>query len=501
MLTVFRRGLAVAVVPAALGAQDPPSVRDNYAQARAILDRAIERHGGLAAMRAATRVGVSMRGQDHWRNQSPRVAPPYATEPWTGDILLDLDGNRLVWRTTSHFPGGFNNATRQVVDGTRSLFVNEANGTHGSNNQTIASQRAVLNRLPHLVLLAALDNAPSLRSLGRGHLSSGAPVDLVVAQVGPSPLTLGFDPANAELRAILGVQADVLVGDAASEVELTAYRRVGGILIPGRRVTRVGGEVTQDLAYEAATLEPVFPDSLLGPPPGSMELPPAPPLPNPVQELASGVWAVRSSGYWCLVVAFRDHVLVVEAPGAGVPELIRRVRELAPGRPIRYAAPTHHHDDHAGGARHFMAIGATLVTTPGNRGYFERMARAHSTLRPDSLSAAPRPPRIELVDGKRRVFTDGTRTVELIDIGPIPHAGEMLVAWVPESGILFQGDLFNLPAGVAPPRGTTTVNTRALADWIRARGLDVKVLAGVHMAPGTVAQMHEALQREGRGPR
>jgi hypothetical protein len=104
----------------------------------------------------------------------------------------------------------------------------------------------------------------------------------------------------------------------------------------------------------------------------------------------------------------------------------------------------------------------------------------------------PQPVRIETITGKRRVLTDGTRTVELIDIGPSPHANEMLVAWVPGEGILFQGDLLNLGAGRIHPT-SANLTTAHFAEWVRQSGLPVRTLAGVHMEPGPASQLDEAI--------
>ena len=95
-------------------------------------------------------------------------------------------------------------------------------------------------------------------------------------------------------------------------------------------------------------------------------------------------------------------------------------------------------DDHAGGARTFMAEGATLITTPGNVSYFERMTNATRTIDPDALTRNPRKPAIEAVQNKRRVLTDDNHTVELYDIGPGPHAREMLVVYLPKKRLSFR---------------------------------------------------------------
>jgi glyoxylase-like metal-dependent hydrolase (beta-lactamase superfamily II) len=166
-----------------------------------------------------------------------------------------------------------------------------------------------------------------------------------------------------------------------------------------------------------------------------------------------------------------------------------------PGRPVAALALTHHHDDHAGGTRAFVAAGATVVTTAGNVDYLRAMAAAPRTLHPDSLARSPREPRIEVVRG-RRVFAAGGRRLELIEVGPSPHVDEMLVAWLPEEGILFQGDLLNVPrGGPVPPAVDTTVH---FAERLRELAIAPRVHVGVHGAVGGPEHLAEALERRRR---
>ena len=145
-----------------------------------------------------------------------------------------------------------------------------------------------------------------------------------------------------------------------------------------------------------------------------------------------------------MAVAFRDYIVAIEAPGSseGADKAIQMIKEALPGKPIRYVALTHHHSDHIGGLRSFIAEGATVITTRANRGVVETMAAAPQN---DRLARAPRKPEFLFVEGGRRVLTDGEQTVELIDVGPNPHAKEMLIAWLPKQRIVFQGDLFFVP--------------------------------------------------------
>lgn len=78
--------------------------------------------------------------------------------------------------------------------------------------------------------------------------------------------------------------------------------------------------------------------------------------------------------------------------------------------------------------------------------------------------------------GGRGVFTDGSRTVEVIDIGAGPHADEMLVVWLPQEKFLFQGDLMNRDGrGNLQPANDTTVH---FAEWLKKSALPVEKLVG-----------------------
>jgi len=214
-----------------------------------------------------------------------------------------------------------------------------------------------------------------------------------------------------------------------------------------------------------------------------------------VDRLAEGVYVIRNvagQNQNTLAVAFEDYILAVEAPGssAGADSVIKRIKETIPGKPIRYVAMTHHHGDHIGGLRSFIAEGATVVTTSGNRAVVETMAKAPQG---DRLAQTPRAVEIAFLEDGKRVFTDGKRTVELHDIGPNPHAREMVIAWLPKEKIVFQGDLFGLPnndAPIGPPQESTVAFARAL----RERKLDAEWIASVHGRTATYADLERALR-------
>ena len=100
--------------------------------------------------------------------------------------------------------------------------------------------------------------------------------------------------------------------------------------------------------------------------------------------------------------------------------------------------------------------------------------------------------RIEEVTG-RRSFGDGRLDAYAFASS---HAEAHLIVHVPAPRILFQGDLFYLPARGGPPPAFPVV--AELRDRIAALGLDVESIVGVHGRIATRAEYEESLRLGGR---
>jgi glyoxylase-like metal-dependent hydrolase (beta-lactamase superfamily II) len=220
--------------------------------------------------------------------------------------------------------------------------------------------------------------------------------------------------------------------------------------------------------------------------------------PDEATEVAKGVYIFLTGGLNPMFVEFKDFVLAVEAPAqhptlervpadaqlgsAQISErFIQKIKEKIPNKPIRYLAVTHFHSDHAGGARAFLAEGATILTTPGKKDYFAKLAGARYTVNPDRFSRGPRVATVETFS-RKRVVTDGERTVELINVGASPHATENVVVYLPKEKILFQGDLFyysglNAFPAKDPSRDRTM---KFFAAWLIKNKLEPAQIYGFH---------------------
>ena len=466
----------------------------SYARARQVLEAAIQASGGLEALQGVKNVSRRGRATVFNQGQSPRVDPPYTTRPVEISSFMDFAGGRGSTETETTGQGGIPTKARTVLVGDSAFGVNL-----GTNVVTpllapaVAGLRAALRRDPATLLLTAAGRAETLRFLGE-EAFEGRPHRVVAfADSDGTQITLYFDAGTGLLSKYETLADNPVLGDALSEVVFSDYREVGGVKLPSRVVSRTAGETVQDAQFSEILANTRPAASLFESPAQAVRATPTgPPSTVTVARLGADAYLAEGSSHNSLFVVFDDHVLLVEAPLGEERSraLMAKIAETAPGKPIKYVVPTHHHYDHSGGLRAFIASGAIVVTTAGNKVFIERLARTPHTLRPDALFRARRTPPIE-VFAKRRVFTDGTHTVELHDIGPNPHVNEAVIAYLPKEKLVFQADLVGLPSyGPLPPASPATVD---FLDKVKRLGLQVETIAGAHGRVGTLEEVSKTL--------
>jgi glyoxylase-like metal-dependent hydrolase (beta-lactamase superfamily II) len=497
---MLRRTLAIllAASPAAYAAGDNPETLTERSQdrARVVLERAVAANGGAEALRAVRAVRLHLEGETLPRFQMTTPEPPFEGGRLQETLLLDLENNRMrLDQSTSGF-GFEGNITIAIAGGQGSNWDHRARTATPIPAAQATQQQFIqyYRRLPNLLLRQALDRQNTLRHLGEDDFQ-GRRHD-VVTFVMPDTVQVSMfvDAATGLVSKYELIFVDPLTGVEASEILYGDYRKVGDYQIPGTFTNMQAGDAVAKFNLRAEINPAITDDLFRGPAEGYRQVSAAPnDFPRGVETLAPGVHLIRNysgQNQNTIAVEFADHVVALEAPGTsdGADAVIARIKELVPGKPIRYVATTHHHGDHIGGIRSFIAEGATVITTPGNRGVIERIAAARQN---DRLSESPRKPEFLFIEGGRRVLKDGARTIELIDIGPNPHAKEMVIAWLPKEKIVYQGDLFFVPANDAP-FGPPQASTASFARKLRALGLPYERIASVHGATATRAQFEQA---------
>src|SRR6266566_2258020 len=294
--------------------------------------------------------------------------------------------------------------------------------------------------------------------------------------------------------------ANPVYGDMLYELRYTNYKDYGGVKFPTTLHIHQG-DPRLSAAHNSMeiTLTNVQPNVSVPAVtvPDAVQKATAPPVRAESQKLADGVWLIAGGTHNSLAVDFRDFVTVIEAPLNEERSLavLGEVTRLIPNKPIRYVVNTHHHFDHSGGLRTYLAQGATIVTHQANHEYYEQVLfnPAPRTLQPDRFSTfypyfagGRRPLPIETVNQKY-VLSDGVRTIDLYPVQGLNHAAGMLIAYFPKEKILVNADLYTPPAQGAPAPAANA-NMRTLQQNIQRLKLDVAQHVPIHGQPGPMDQ-------------
>jgi glyoxylase-like metal-dependent hydrolase (beta-lactamase superfamily II) len=480
-------GVALLVASPAFG---QVGVSESYRRARQVLDAASQAVGP-----EFDTISYHVDGKLHARDQSPNADGAPVALDFHGGLLFDLKRDRLTWEAGAVFPGGFNFHGRTLAKDGSGTNLDLVGRTVTPLPNTAQLRETIGFRIPRYLVTQAVQRSTSLRWVGEADYQ-GRKQNVISFATGLGNLVTLFIDARTNLPTkyeLLGT--DPIAGDAVTEVVIMGYESVEGGQLSKGHIQTVAGQPAQEWRYSDIRLNQPLDDSVLAAP---ADFKPAVQLPQTpaVKELAKDVYQVEGLGggfYRSLFVVFNDYVLVVEAVlnDATSRAVLDKIKETAPGKPVRYVVQTHHHSDHSGGLRTYIAEGITVVTAPGNVEFIKRFAAAPFTVQPDTLSKKARAPVIETIRGKKRVFTDGAHTVELYDIGPAPHTNEMVIAWLPKEKILFTGDLFGRYADdslVPAPDGT-----QHLAKAIGRLGFSVETIIDVHTRPSTMADLQKAL--------
>ncbi|MEO8464753.1 MAG: MBL fold metallo-hydrolase [Gammaproteobacteria bacterium] len=242
---------------------------------------------------------------------------------------------------------------------------------------------------------------------------------------------------------------ETIMGDMHVVATYTDWRDFGGVMAPVEIKQTRGGWPFFEVDVTNARANPSDLASLAsapGTPPGGP--PPAGALTVTTEKLGDGLYRLTTGpgSYDSLVVEFKSYVMMLEA-GQSIARgsaYVAETKKLFPTKPIRYVMVTHPHSDHTGGLPALVADGATIIAQANSKEFFERALNTPRTLLDDVLAKTPKRAKVEVVDEKR-VYTDGTRTVEFYHIYPAPHSNALLIAYIPKEKIIFQGDFSVVP--------------------------------------------------------
>lgn len=291
----------------------------------------------------------------------------------------------------------------------------------------------------------------------------------VTTYAGPITLAVGAD--NRPTR-IQSPGTHINLGDVTLTTTFADYADAGGLQLPTRIATKVDDFTTGTYQVKNSTATS---GSLEAPADArSAAVPAAPAVNVAVEEVAPGVWFLAGQSHHSTVVAFKDRLVLIEAPQSEARSLavIARAKELRPGTPLTHLVMSHHHFDHSTGLRAAIAEGLTVVTQAGNEAFVTEMAARPFTRTPDTLAKAPKPPVVVAV-GDTHTITDGARELLLYHVAANPHSDTMLMAYLPRERLLIEVDAFS-------PGGTYHPYAANLLEHVQKRKLRVDRVIPLH---------------------
>ena len=462
-------------------------------------------------------VGQSFSPQDDW--------PHFEVTRYTRTIDYDAKSSRedLTRRQGNNPPRGGGGTPLQgdqqqvaIVSGNYAWNMNGQNPAPQPGQYLAGISVAEFRQLdilltPHGFLKAALAANPTAISLtlpaSPGAITQNGKATLVsFTAMGKYRVNGTFNDQNL-LELVQTWIPNPVYGDMMYELRYTNYKDFGGMKFP--TVLHIHqGDPRLSVAHNSmeitlATVQPNISVPAITVP-DAVQKATAPRERAESQKLADGVWLIAGGTHNSLAVEFRDFVTLIEAPLNEERSLavLGEVTKLIPNKAIRYVVNTHHHFDHSGGLRTFLAQGATIVTHQANREYYEQVPfnPAPRTLQADRFSTyypyfagGRRPLPIETVNQKY-VLSDGVRTVDLYPVQGLDHAATMLMVYFPKEKILVNADLYSPPAQGAPAPALNA-NIRTLQQNIQRLKLDVAQHVPIHGQPGPMDQFLQIVGR------
>jgi glyoxylase-like metal-dependent hydrolase (beta-lactamase superfamily II) len=426
-------------------------------KANDIIDAVLEAYGGADALSDLTVVSMRSTGKNVAVGQSRKPGEPFDRNDTTGRNYIDYENKIFVSRTDG-LGGGNQFDFGQTINGEDSYTINYIGefATHVAEPDFNTTAGPFIRVTSALLVKQLQDRRHTSHWLGVDDVD-GRPHDVItlVMDVGPG-LSLYFDKESR----MLSKAERILPPFGVVAYRYRDHKIVDGIsfntdfelLLNGaHNLSRYSSDIAINQARKGIT---DLPKGFRVDPAGS----PDELTSNKVDE---GVYLIGGGGAYSLFVEMEDFVLAAGAT-AGVAARIAELRKSIPEKPIRYALLTHHHNDHIPGAADYVATGSTLLTVAPN----EAVVRAVSGVGQG---------KIEFIDGERTI-SDGKRDIEIRNIGPTPHAENLLVVYLPAEGIVFEADHFPLPLNgtLPPPSNNTRAFVEAVKDW------DFDRLVGAH---------------------
>ena len=331
------------------------------------------------------------------------------------------------------------------------------------------------------------------------------------------PLYLYVDKQTGRIDKLATMEHDWAFGDVLLEATYHDWRDVDGVWFPFRIKVSVAATPALEVNRSSLVVNPDFDEGLFARPEGVVYEHDAVaarrgasvsqwilglahagsprPLGRPKEILAAefkpGLHFLRANAedddsIRTLVVEQENGIVAVDP---GLEDLksdlmIDWIEERFPNKPISHVVMTHHHVDHVGGVRPFVAAGAVVVAHEAARNYYlENLGRTGRTIMPDSLDRHPVAATvIGVKEGEPFRLEDAQRPISVHALFN-RHSSDGAVVLVENQGVLYNGDLYSPGNKVEEVPAEVPLTGLDLERAIQAYELSVQFIAGSHARP------------------
>lgn len=501
-----------------LGAEGIP-VQAQGKEAKTLLEETARAMGGLTALRALKNQVVESEGQQFEPEQALR---PGGQPRHVADFRYTLTREiarprlRLEWDGKTFYPREAPVRYIEIIDGDVGLL--EEGATGGASKQTrlhpsrLASRLREERRAAAKIVLTALGQT-SVKRLPDIQLD-GKPQQVLAFQEGGDEFRLYLDTRTKLPSQVEILEDDTIYGDSRHTLRYADWRRADGVMAPFNLRYEINGILLQSERVLSARHNVVLsPETFSIPESVRRQKVEGKPIPSEwllrrlamnvsyldfgkdiaveLVPLADGILHAKGTSHNSVIIEMRDSLVVVEAPlyEERSQKVIAAIKQRFPTKPIRYVIPTHFHNDHSGGMRAYMAVGATIIAPAISMGHYERMARAPHVIRPDSLEQSHTAVIVEGITG-RRVLTDGSRQIEIYPY-PTAHADDYQIIYLPREKLLIEADHVSAREGGEIRPGDLP---RQLLQGIEQLKLDVERIVAIHGDVGTLEALRNAVR-------
>jgi glyoxylase-like metal-dependent hydrolase (beta-lactamase superfamily II) len=460
-----------------------------------IVNRSMEALGGVANTKAIKSLQIEWEGNKYMDGQSINFNKPLVPLPLVNTVIIDFEKDRIVNENVDRYLGGYIFHFRNVyADSAFSYEVPKYrfSGIADINPTTKATLKQVLLRsLPNYLVMTATEKKQTLRYSGR---IKDANNELEVVSFSYNP-NLSVD-IYFDSRSFLPVRYTYFTdhaihGDQMISYDFASYKNVNGVMFPQQRMLRANDQLMREEKMKSIALNSL-PDPNVFVKPAGLNKQIV--LEKKLKEIGRNIFMLEGlNGYNPLILNFKDHIMIVEAV-AGSEEAIQTAKNNFPGKPIKYVALSHYHEDHTGGLSAFVKNNITVVANKTDEKYIRHVASAQHSVIPSAPYSGT--VTTELVDSSK-TFKDENLALEIINVGKTDHSDNMLVFYFPEEKILYQADML-----ISTDEGKISYPLIPLNlqfyEFLKRKSLDIKMIYGVHWKNISFSDFEQAVSSQSK---